>query len=163
MTKQSWGICLSISKWGALELGKEKCIEWSIFQDSLDHCPMPINTDRCQSKFWHGSQCRSIPINASQSGIKMGFVWKVWKTCLIWHWSALIGIERNWSALRGISDQYHNFDRYWSGLGIDRGSPDFDRETSKWSRCDKCVQFWFSHRIVFLHDIYIIKSKHLFT
>ncbi len=28
------------------------------------------------------------------------------------------------SALRGILDQYQDFDQHWSALGIDRGSPD---------------------------------------
>ncbi len=37
-------------------------------------------------KFWHWSQCRSIPIN---------------------NWSALIRIDRHW-------DQWQNFDRHWS-------------------------------------------------
>ncbi len=36
-----------------------------------------------------------------------------------WHWS-----QFRWLALRGISDQCHGFDWHWSGLGIDRGSPD---------------------------------------
>ncbi len=43
------------------------------WQDSLDHCPMPINVDQCRSKSWHWSEmslnadhCRSMPINSSQ-------------------------------------------------------------------------------------------------
>ncbi len=50
----------------------------AIYQDSPDQCPMLINVDQCRSKFWHWSQCRSIPI------------------------------DRQWSALRGIADQCHD-------------------------------------------------------
>ena len=35
--------------------------------------------------------------------------------------SSLRSIGRNW--LKGISDQFQNFDRYWSALGIDWRSP----------------------------------------
>ena len=79
---------LFIRDWGGNIFGP-------ILQDSLDQCPMSINS----------SQCRSMPDQAE----------------LIWYWLAL----RNWSALVSISDQCHDFDRYWSALGIDRGSLDF--------------------------------------
>ena len=46
--------------------------------------PMSINS----------SQCRSVPLNAD--------------------WSELIGIDQQWSALKGISDQCHDFDWHWS-------------------------------------------------
>ncbi len=66
-------------------------------QDSLDQCPMSINSD----------QFFSMPINARSSS-------------LIRHWSyweELIAINRHW-------DQCRNFDRHWSALGIAGGSPD---------------------------------------
>ncbi len=62
-------------------------------------------------------QC-PMPINADQNhGIDL----------------KLIGIDRHWSALIGIDwhwDQCQNFDRHWSALGIDRGSPAIDEESS---------------------------------
>ena len=84
---------------------------WNIpyIQDSLDHCPMPINVDQCRSKSWHWSE---MSLNADH--------------CLIWHWSALIGIDRHW-------DQCQNFERHWSTLGIDWGNPDHNRWSTGWS------------------------------
>ncbi len=65
--------------------------------------PMSINSDQCWSIPIDSSHCRSMPINV-----------------LLMPWS---GIDRQWSAFRDISDQCHDFDRHWSALGIDRGSP----------------------------------------
>ncbi len=33
------------------------------YQDSLDHCPLPINVDQCRSKSWHWSELIDIGIN----------------------------------------------------------------------------------------------------
>ncbi len=41
-------------------------------QDSLDQCPLP-NADQCRSKFWHWSQCQSIPINSNLSHTLLPF------------------------------------------------------------------------------------------
>ncbi len=40
--------------------------------------------------------------------------------------SLQINAERQWLALRAISDQCQYFDRHWSALGIDWGSPESD-------------------------------------
>ncbi len=76
---------------------------------------IPKFTDLRCSQCWSipiiADQCRSMIINADQ--------WSMPD----WHWSELIGIDQNWSALRGISDQCQDFDRHCSALGIDRGSP----------------------------------------
>ncbi len=81
-----------------------------VIHDSLDQYPMPINPDQCRSKSWHWSEmvlnadhCRSILINSSQ--------------CWSWHWSALIGIDRNWLTLGSMP-------QFWPAMGIDRGSPE---------------------------------------
>ncbi len=37
----------------------------------------------------------------------------------------LIGVGWQWSTLQGISDQCQNFDRHWSAIGNDQGSPVF--------------------------------------
>ena len=92
----------------------------SCIQDSPDQCPMLINTDQCQSKFWHWSQCRSIPINADPAfTLELALV-----ICgPSENKGALIGIERNWSALIGIERHFRSMPWFWSALGIDRGSP----------------------------------------
>ncbi len=92
----------------------------SCIQDSPDQCPMPINTDQCQSKFWHWSQCWSIPINADPAfTLELALV-----ICgPSENKGALIGIERNWSALIGIERHFRSMPWFWSALGIDRGSP----------------------------------------
>ena len=51
-------------------------------------------------------QCRSMPINI------MALIWNT-SQC-----RSFIGIDRHWN-------QCQNFDRHWSTLGIDRGSPEF--------------------------------------
>ncbi len=57
------------------------------------------NADKCRSKFWHWSQCRSIPIDSSQ----------------------LIGIDRHWSAMIGIERHFGSMPWFWSALvGIDQ-------------------------------------------
>ncbi len=72
--------------------------------------PMSINSDQCRSKFWHNVLTVFTNVLLMPwSGIDR-------------HWEELIGIDRNWSAVRGISDQCHDFDRHWSALGIDWGS-----------------------------------------
>ena len=85
--------------------------------------PMPINSD----------QFLSMPDQAE----------------LIRHWSALIGIDQHWSilldpALRGIDRHWEEFqinamifDRHWSALGIERGSPDIC-QTSNEHKLAKC-------------------------
>ena len=62
-----------------------------IYQDFLDHCPMPINTD----------PCRSMPIN--------------WHTGP-WSIDQLIGIDQQWSVLSGISHWCQDFgiDQHWA-------------------------------------------------
>ncbi len=57
---------------------------------------MPINSDQFCSIPINSSQCQTTKIQA-----------------MPWFWSAL----------RGISDQCHDFDRHWSALGIDPRSP----------------------------------------
>ncbi len=63
--------------------------------------PNAINANQCWSKFWHWSQCRSIPINADQCrsmiGIERHF------GSMPWFWSALIGIG-HWSDESCIQD-----------------------------------------------------------
>ncbi len=91
---------------------------------------MPINADQCGSMLIIADHWRSIPINVDQCRLMPD------QFCLIWHWSALIGIERNWEELIGIDRHWSELiniginarilsgiDRHWSALGIDRGSP----------------------------------------
>ena len=58
---------------------------WQCIQDSLNHCPMPINADQNSGIDTNVNQCWLMPINSDQ-----------------------------WSTSRGISDQCHDFDRHWS-------------------------------------------------
>ena len=66
--------------------------------------PMSINSGQCWSipGIDHSAELRRIEKNCEE----------------------FIGIDRQWSALRDISDQCHDFDRHWSALGNDRGSPE---------------------------------------
>ncbi len=76
----------------------------SCTQDFPYQCPMLINTDQCRSKFWHGSQCWSIPINADQ----------FWSIPL--NFSELRGIDRHWSAMIGIERHFRSMPWFWSAL-----------------------------------------------
>ncbi len=72
-------------------------------QVCLDHSPMPINTDHCQSTLWNWSKCWLILINADQCQlipINCSHCWSMQINarlcCSIWHWSALIKIDQHW-------------------------------------------------------------------
>ncbi len=108
---------------------------------------MPNNADHCRSMPINTDQFLSIPINAGSRiidrhwyqliliGIDQHCLFSAAATCnestvftnvllMPWsdidrHWSKSIEIDRQWLALRGISDQCHNFDWHWSALGID--------------------------------------------
>ncbi len=80
-----------------------KCARGSVFSLYLpyDYRTPPV---QCWSKFWHWSQCWSIPINR--------------------HWSALREIDRNWSALIGINQHWALIERVlklfpWLNLKVD--------------------------------------------
>ena len=64
---------------------------------------MPIDADHCRSMLININlyQCQSMPD----------------QFCLIWHWSTLVGIERNWSALIdiGINARILSGIGHWSG------------------------------------------------
>ena len=61
------------------------------------------------------AQCWSMPINADQNyGIDSNV--DQFRSMPIKNWEELIGIDRQWSALRDISDQFHDIDRHWSTL-----------------------------------------------
>ncbi len=80
----------------------------------------PSINAQCRSmpiKSWHISQCWSMLMNSDQ-------FW--YRYSVDRHWEELIRIDRQWTALRGISDQCYNFDRHWSALGIDPRSPVID-------------------------------------
>ncbi len=67
-------------------------------QESLDQWSRP--TLALIPMLIYSDQCWSISINSDQCQVKQ-------------NWS---GMDRQWSALRAISDQCHDFDRDWSGL-----------------------------------------------
>ena len=123
-------------------------------QDSLDHCPIPVNTDQnCgidpdanqyRSSLTNADQFLSISINARSRGC--------FTDALIQHWSALRGIDRQWLIVSGIS--YQGFDPHWSALiGI-----------GHWSR----ESWWvidmqnITHRIQPIVNIVIISSGAVF-
>ncbi len=94
---------------------------------------MPI---KIRALIRNASHCRSIPLNSSQSGI--------------WHWSALIWIERNWSSLGSVP-----VPECWSALGIDRGSPDFKSLKSLGS-IDQCLIWSCGHVDVFKNPVHVL-------
>ncbi len=55
---------------------------------------MPINTDQCWSKFWHWSQCRSIPPNSSH--------WEEFWINSVIIIIILIAIDRHWALIEGV-------------------------------------------------------------
>ncbi len=119
-------LCLINSAWSAIDLHWSELIGIGIIADQ--NSGIDSNAD----------QFRSMPINGRSSRIDPALIgidqhWSalVFTNVLLmpwssidWHWEKLLGIDQQRSALRGISDQCHDFDRHWSALGIDRGSPD---------------------------------------
>ena len=96
------------------------CTESFWNQESLNQCPIPINTDQCRSKSWHWSKmplnadhCWSMPINSDQF-LSTHFM----NAGSILLDLALIGIERNWSELIDIwinARILNSIERHWSG------------------------------------------------
>ncbi len=135
-------ILKQVSRW---YIAPKDIIGHHYFQDSPDQCPMPIkimalirNTSQCRSLPINADQFRSIPLNVDQCRLMpdQAELIRHWSALTVFtnvlmmpwsgidrHWEKLIRIDRQWSALRGISDQCHDFDRHCSALGIDRGSP----------------------------------------
>ncbi len=75
---------------------------------SLDRTGPLLNAHQYRSKMYYWSQCQSILPNAYQ-GINR----------LYWCFTdVLIGIERNWSSLRGISDQCLDIDRHLATIKV---------------------------------------------
>ncbi len=73
------------------------------------------NADQCPSKFWHWSQCRSIPINGNQFwSIPLNFTDT---DALIRHWEELIGNDQHWELFR-INAQCRSKSWHWSEMPL---------------------------------------------
>ncbi len=108
-------------KWREIRAGKiglntvtqycHQSIHCHWWQDSLDRCLMPINADKCRSKFWpwsqclsiliNADQCRSIPTNSSQCRSALRDIERHFGSMPCF-WSALIGIDRHWALIGGV-------------------------------------------------------------
>ena len=96
-----------------------------------------INADQNSGIDPNVDQFLSMPINANQCQIQQNWCLDPALIVIDRHWEELIGIDRHWSAMISIETHFGSMPRFWSTLGIDRGSPENCR--GRWnallSRC----------------------------